>query len=429
MKSLLRESKRVEFYCVPTDNHFETGRWSQQAKRYRSSSKRWRHVMAKGLSSSTENERLSYADFHERVRSAARGLHSLGVQRGDKVAVWMGNQTEWLVLAFAASYIGATFVALNTWWRAKELQHALSLADVSVLVFCSEYARTDYLSVIRSIDRTALPHLRVLVCLGDTDLGDTDSDADIIRYESFIGDGRDVAAGTVDQIADQVDPKDIAFILFTSGSSARPKAVQNEHLGLIRNLYQIGERLHLSSTDKVHLSISLFWGFGIANAVFAVMTHGACLVLQHQFDAQEALHLIEREACTALYATPNMALALKDHPDRPSTNLRTLRTGLGMPAATKLMIELGAKEACSLYGLTECYGNSAVSDASLPDAVRSFTCGRALPNTEIKIADPITHLPVSPGETGEIALRGYVMPGYYKNPEETAAAMDRRGSF
>jgi fatty-acyl-CoA synthase len=157
------------------------------------------------------------------------------------------------------------------------------------------------------------------------------------------------------------------------------------------------------------------------------MTHGACLVLQHAFDAGEALEIIEREQCTAVYAMPNMALALHGHPDRAERDLSTLRTGLTMPATVPHMIEIGVKEMCACYGLTEGYGNSTVTDASLSDEIRSTTCGETLPNTEAVIADPETHAPLPRGAVGEVKIRGYVITEYFKNPERNAALFDADG--
>ena len=116
------------------------------------------------------------------------------------------------------------------------------------------------------------------------------------------------------------------------------------------------------------MGISLFWSFGCLNALLAVMTHGGCIVLQEHFDAAAALTLIERERCTVYYGTPNIALALWEHPDRARRDLSSLRTGaaIGPAPAMQMVMDLGAREICNVYGLTECYGNSSVTDAHDP---------------------------------------------------------------
>src|SRR5439155_1351427 len=127
-------------------------------------------------------------------------------------------------------------------------------------------------------------------------------------------------------------PEDVAYILYTSGTTSTPKGVQLQHRGLIENMWNIGERQHLTADDRMWMGISLFWGFGCENALLAVMTHGGAVVLQEQFEAGEALALIERERCSVYYGTPNIALALWEHPDRAHRDLRSLRTGAAIGA-------------------------------------------------------------------------------------------------
>jgi fatty-acyl-CoA synthase len=154
-------------------------------------------------------------------------------------------------------------------------------------------------------------------------------------------------------------------------------------------------------------------------------------VLQEHFEPGEALEIIERERCTVLYGTPNMIRALYEHPDRPRRDLSSLRTGgtLGTPEQFSRVVELGAREICHIYGLTESYGNCAVTDADDPLELKQVSVGRALPGVMIRIADPQSGAPLPVGAVGEIQLKGYVTPGYYKDPEKTAAAFDRDGFF
>src|SRR5437899_1191918 len=131
--------------------------------------------------------------------------------------------------------------------------------------------------------------------------------------------------------------KDLANLRYTSGTTSPPKGVQLAHGGLVENMWNIGERQHLTSADRLWMGISLFWSFGCANALLAVMTHGGTIVLQDALEAGAALALIERERCTVYYGTPNIALALTEHPDRARRDLASLRTGaaIGPPAALR----------------------------------------------------------------------------------------------
>ena len=368
-------------------------------------------------------ERLSYARFRERSREVAKAFHALGVREGDTVALLMGNQTEWLLVAFAVAMLRARLLSVNTWWQARELQHALAHAEADYLVMVDHYLRQDYLETLGEIGdlKKALPHLKRVVCFGDN------GNPSMLTYDDFLAAADGVSDDAIDAAQATVDPDDVVFLLYTSGSSAFPKAVPIAHRGMVENMHGIGERMHLTEADRIHMVISLFWGLGCMNALFAIMTHGACMVLQHNFDAREALKLMERERCTGTYAMANMAIALFNHPDRKKHDLSALRTGLTLAEAVDLMVEMGAAEVVSVYGLTESYGNSTVCDGRDPVEYRRRTAGPPLPGTEIVIADPETHAPLPQGETGEVKIRGYIINEYWNDPESTAKSFDDDG--
>src|SRR5574341_2326156 len=341
------------------------------------------------------DRRLTYARFQEQVRQLAKGLLCLGVRRGDKVAILMANRAEWLLVDFPVASLGATLVALSTWSTPRELEYVLRHADVTTLITVDRFLRSDYMAMLAEICpelpsarpgalRSArLPELRRIVCLGAEEYRGT------YRFQDLCESGGAVADAELEGVRRQVDPADIAYILYTSGTTATPKGVQLQHFGLIENMFNIGERQHLTEADRLWLAVSLFWGLGCENALFALMTHGGCIVLKEHFEPGEALALMEREACTVYYGTPNMTAALFEHPDRRRRNLRALRTGatIGPPQAIQMAIDLGVTKVCNVYGLTETYGNCSLTDAEDPVEVRLHTVGRPLPGMEIKIAE------------------------------------------
>jgi fatty-acyl-CoA synthase len=207
--------------------------------------------------------------------------------------------------------------------------------------------------------------------------------------------------------------------------------VQLQHYALIENMWQIGERQKVTEHDRLWLAVSLFWGLGCENALFNVLTHAGCVVLQEHFEAGEALALIERERCTLFYGTPNMAQALHEHPDRARRDLSSLRGGatIGTPEQIMRVVELGAREVCNIYGLTETYGNCNVADAADPLEKRLASVGRPLDGVDQRIIDPETGGVLPPGEVGEIRVKGYVTCGYYKDPARTAESFDEHGYF
>lgn len=372
-----------------------------------------------------ETRRVSYSELLIEARGLAKGLHTLGVRHGSKVAILMGNQVEWIVVCFAVTMLGGVLVAVNTWWRQRELHHALSISDSTLLIMVDRYGSNDYTAALHELGdlKVEFPFLQNIVCLGK------DAPPGARAYADLPLLGQAVTDDEIDLAVNAVRPEDVAYILFTSGSTSKSKAVQLQHRGLVENGYGIGERQHLDETDRVLLVVSMFWSYACANALVAAMTHGAALVLQYRYDPSECLRLIEAERCTTFYTQPNMVMAIYAHPDRKTRDLTSLHKGICRSEVLHLMAEMGAQNLCTSYGLTECYGNSCVSDSQTPFEVRRHTSGKPLPNTVIEIVDPKTRDVMPVGEVGEVRIRGYVMVGYYNDPVRTAEAIDEWGWF
>jgi len=366
---------------------------------------------------------LSYGAFRDVVRGHAKGLLSIGVKPRDRVAILMGNRSEWLIAYFATMAVGAEVVALNTMATARELAYQLSHAGVSVIVFEPQYRDRDFVAVLGDAQREhGLEPLPKFLPV-DTGPEGAVTFAELPELGAAVSD--DVLAAA--QAA--VHPEDTACILYTSGSTALPKGVPLHHWAMIDNAWSIGERQHLSPDDKLWLAVALFWSYGCVNALFALMTHGGAVVLQHHFEPGEALRLIERERCTVFYGTAAMSRPMLEHPERSDRDLSSLRTGttIGTPEQVQLVVDLGAREICNVYGLTEAFGNSCVIDAKTPLERRLVSSGPALEGVEIKIVDVETEAELTPGEMGEIRLRGHLTKGYLNDPARTDEAFDREG--
>jgi fatty-acyl-CoA synthase len=368
---------------------------------------------------------FSFRTLSDRVQHLACSLLALGVKKGDKVAILMGNRAEWILMDFAVTTIGAVMVGVNTWSTTRELEYVLSHSDTTVLITVDRFLRSNFLAQLDELRpwSKTLPLLRHIIVVGD------DSRPDMKSFAAFDAMGAGVSPDAIR--ATDVVPEDLAYILYTSGSTARPKGVMILHRGLIENLYNIGERLGFDQNDRLWLAISLFWGLGCENALFAALTHGSCVVLQEPFDAGEALRIMEKERCTALYATPNMIQALIEHPDFARRDIATMRKGatIGAPDQMLRVMRDLIPHACQIFGLTETYGNCAVGDWRDPDDLRARTTGRVMPGTEFRIVDPQTEAVLTNGLTGELRVKGYVTPGYYKDPERTADSFDADGFF
>ena len=383
-------------------------------------------------------ERLTYAALRDRADTLARALLALGVRKDDRVAVLLPNRTEWLVAAVAAAKLGALTVALSTFSTAREVGWTLEHAQPRVIVTMEAFRGHEYLRAIRDVcpelahsapgalHSERLPELRAVI---DIDSRRHDG---VYAWADALDRACDVRPAALASTQAAVSDADVCFILYTSGSTATPKGVMLTHGGVIANGFDIGERQHLTAADRVWLAVPLFWSFGAANALPAIVTHGGALVLQESFEPGEALALLDGERCSVYYGMANMARALLEHPDRPRRALASMRTGLtiGLPEDLTMTMEaVNARQLCNVYGATETYGNCAVTDAEDPLELRSTTQGLALPGMHIRAVDPAIDRLLPPNEVGELRVKGWVTPGYYRDAEQTRVAFDADGFF
>src|SRR6266403_5035403 len=383
-------------------------------------------------------ERRSFAALRDRADALARALLALGVRKGDGVAILLPNRPEWLIASVAAAKVGAVTVAISTFSTPREIAWTLQHARPSVVVTMEAFRGRAYLAAIHelvpelaraepgALRSERLPELRAVVSIDERRHDGVYAWADLLRRA---GDVRERAL-TAAQAA--VSASDLCYVLYTSGSTATPKGVMLAHGGVIANGFDIGERQCLTGADRVWLAVPLFWSFGSANALPAILTHGGTLVLQESFEPGEALALLDGERCSVYYGMAHMARAMLEHPDRPRRALAAMRTGLtiGLPEDIQMTIEaVAARELCNVYGSTEIYGNCAVTDAHDALALRLETQGRPLPGMTIRVVDPESGRALPPGDVGEFRVKGHVTPGYFNDAEQTRAAFDAEGSF
>jgi fatty-acyl-CoA synthase len=383
-------------------------------------------------------EPISYAALRARVDDLARALIAAEVARGDRVAVLLPNRPEWVVAALAIAKIGGIVAAISTFSTGRELAWMLEHSGAVALITVSAFRGRGYLAALHelcpelagsapgALHSARLPRLRTVVTVDERRVGG------VLAAADFLARGAGVGAEALRTRQGTVDPSDVCYILYTSGSTAMPKGVTLAHGSVIENGFNIGERMHLTAADRLWLAVPLFWSFGSANALPAILTHGGCAVLQESFEPGEALELLERERCTVYYGMANMARALLEHPDRPRRRLDAMRTGLTIGLAEDIamtMEAVSARELCNVYGSTETYGNCAVTDAHDPLPARLHTQGRPLPGMDIRVADPETGRTLPAGEVGELCVAGHITPGYFGAPDLDAAAFDGEGYF
>ncbi len=374
------------------------------------------------------DQRYTFRTLRERVRAFAKGLTTLGVGKGSRVAILLGNKAEWVIADLAIISLGGVMIAVNTWVTTRELAYILRHSDADTLIFAGRFLKYDYAAMLAELEPHAesLPLLERFIHVGEHGYRGS------IPFDDIYQRGETVDDAVIDAAEAAVRPDDVAYVLYTSGSTSTPKGAQMQHYGLVENSFGIGSRMHVEPGDRVWLAVSLFWGLGCENAMFNLFTHGGCVVLQEHFEPGEALRLIEKERCTIYYGMPHMAQAMYDHPDRGKRDLSSLRGGgtLGSPAQFQRLIEMGAREICHIYGLTETYGNCNVTDGRLDPRDKVFsTIGRPVDGVIQRIADPQTMQPLPTGEIGEIQLKRYVTMGYYKDEDKNREAFTDDGYF
>jgi fatty-acyl-CoA synthase len=354
----------------------------------------------------TIDSSISYAALAARTRIVARHLRRSGVRRGDRVGLLCDNRMEWLEVFFATAAIGAILVPFSTWSTAWELDFLLTDSEVRLLFAIPGFGERDFAEEIAALRfRPAYGGLERVVLIGAPPRESFESYFTYVEGESLAslppGEGASAA--------------DSMVILYTSGSSNRPKAVPLEHFGIIENGFNIGARQGLVPGDRVLVSIPLFWAYGAVNALPAAITHGATLVMQGHFEASRALDLIEREKCTAIYTLPAMTNALVAHPAFHRRRTASLRAGVTIGAPQDVMTaaeQLGVSEICNIYGGTENYGNCCVTPHDWPLEKRATCQGMPLPGVQLRILDPATGRDAQTGEIGEIEVKGYLTKGY-----------------
>ena len=377
-------------------------------------------------------QRLTYAALRLAVRRAAKGLMALGVAPGDHVAILMGNRSEWIVTFLALQQLGATAVGLNTWATPREMEFSLAHAEVKYMVAVTRFRRNDYRAMLEGMQ----PHARTLPRLRHTVWLDADPQAPSagdgqLSWAQLLAMGDGISDERIDAAGRASTGDSVAMLLYTSGSTAAPKGILLQHRHWIENSWNIGERQKVTEHDRLWLAVSLFWSFGSVNAMPNMLGHGACVVLQEHFDAAEALALIERERCTIMYGTPNMVQALIEHPARAGSDLSSLRSGamIGTPEQLMAAVNLGTREICNVYGLSETYGNCAVTDAHEPLEVRLQSVGQPLPGVTLQIRHIETGALLPAGQVGEIRVQGPLFCAYYKDEAKTREAFDQGGFF
>lgn len=339
----------------------------------------------------------------------AAGLVALGLAPGERVGVLLPNGIRWVAAVLGAHAAGLCVVPLNTWYRRDELTAVARRAGLRAIITQSEIFGFETATAVSELDEPGY--------LGALLWPAADPMPPLLPQ---LPPPADPVAALRDSPASAAAD---ALLLFTSGSSAAPKAVRLAHSALLRNAHAIGERQGVRATDRFWFASPMFFVFGCANALPNVLTHAATLCIQERFEPSSALEFIERHRCTVYYGVAPVTRALAACPDLVHRDISSLRTGTAnaTPEDLRIAIEvLGVERVCNAYGMTEGYGHTAMTDHTDPADVRINSQGSVLPTQQLRIVsgDAVGVIDAP----GDIQIRGTVTPGYLDTTTDAFAA-------
>ena len=382
----------------------------------------------------------TYKEFRRDVDECAAALISLGVKAGDHVAVWATNIPAWFITFWATTKIGAVLVTVNTAYKIHEIEYLLRQSDTHTLIMIEEFKDINYKEIIEelcpelksltpgdALYSKNLPFLRNVVTVGFSMEG-------CLEWNEMLSRSALVPIDEVRRRASLVKPDDVCNMQYTSGTTGFPKGVMLTHRNIVNNGKTIGDRMDLSTADRMMIQVPMFHCFGMVLSMTSMMTHGGTLCPMPYFSPKSSLACVNDERITCFNGVPTMFIAMFNHPDFAKTDFSYMRTGImaGANCPADLMRraadEMNMREIISVYGQTEASPGCTMGEVNEDLDHRVETVGSAFPGVECKIIDPETGEELPDGESGEFVARGFnIMKGYYKMPEATAQTIDKDG--
>ncbi|MFD3589214.1 FadD3 family acyl-CoA ligase [Streptomyces sp. NPDC058683] len=373
--------------------------------------------------------RITYAELGARVERAAAACMAAGVEVGDRVAVWAPNSLDWIVAALGAVSAGGVLVPLNTRFKGAEAADVLRRSGARLLFVTGTFLGTSYVASLRRAageggspgPLPGLPLLRDVVVLSE------DAPVDFRTWKDFLAAGEGVAAKEVAVRSAGLDGDSLSDIVFTSGTTGRPKGAVITHAQTLR-AYEVWADLAGLRTDDRYLIVNPFFHtFGYKAGAIACLMRGATMIPQPVFNVETVLANIAAERVSVLPGPPTLHQSLLDHPARDTHDLSALRLVVTGAAVVPLLLverlrgELGVGTVLTAYGLSEASGIVTMCRRGDPPSVIASTSGRAIPGTEVRVD-------AAPGEPGEVLVRGFnVMRGYYEDAPATAETLTADG--
>jgi fatty-acyl-CoA synthase len=361
--------------------------------------------------------RWSYARLAAESRRVARALVACNVGSGARVGILLGNRPEAVATVFASAMVGAVAVPLSTFSTPSELEWLLDHAGVSLLVTQARLLKREFPSDIASMEPPPA-ELRRVVVVG------TES------WEAFLAKGDGVDAAALDTASAQVAPHHPAVIIYTSGTTERPKGILHSHGAIALQFWHQAALFRRRPGTRLWTALPMFWTAGFNTVMGGTLAGGACWVMQETFDPAAAIELMERERVTEPYTLPHQTAALEEEPGWSRADFSSMSCVFGKSAFarhprvrgdTRWSMPVG-------YGLSETASFFSAHGWDAPRELRKQSMGRLLAGNELKVVDPDTGDPLSVGEEGELAVRGPTLMEHYVN-QAPSECFDSEGFF
>lgn len=381
----------------------------------------------------------TWKELNDEADLIARGMMSLGVKKGDHVAIWATNTPEWILTLFAAAKIGAVLVTVNTNFKIFELEYLLRQSDTKLLVMIGGFKNNDYVATVNEllpelkttsgeIESEHLPFLKRVVFAGK------ETPEGMLNFEDLKILGGDFPVEIYEENKKTLNTHDVVNMQYTSGTTGFPKGVMLTHYNILNNGKTIGDGMKFTKNDKLCITVPFFHCFGLVLAMMACITHGTTMVPVERYSPVPVMNAISVEKCTAVHGVPTMFIAMLEHAQFNNFDFSSLRTGImaGSPCPIEVMKKvidkMNMREIVIVFGQTEASPGCTMTTTSDSIDKRVNTVGRAFPGVECKIIDPESGEELPINTPGEFCARGYnIMKGYYKMPEATAQAIDKGG--
>ena len=368
--------------------------------------------------------RLTFPQLRDAIVDAARAHIAAGIEPGDRVAIWAPNIAEWLIAGLGAVMAGGVLVPLNTRYKGIEAADIIERSGASALLCVNGFLGNDYVGMLAGsgIEQRC----RIVVIKGDAPAGTT-------SWREYLDAGATVPVESVDARVAATTPDDLCDLVFTSGTTGKPKGVMVTHAQTLRVFEVWADVVGLREGDRYLIVNPFFHTFGYKAGIIASFLKGATMIPEPVFDVQAVLGRIAAERVSMLPGPPTLFLSILNDPARDSFDLSSLRVAVTGAAAIPVSMiermrdELTFTNIITAYGLTEATGTVTMCRPEDDPETIALTSGRAIPETEVRIVDA-DNIEVPRGEAGEIVCRGYnVMLGYLDNPEATAETIDADG--